>query len=75
MLRRTYTERTNETAQSLIAGLYPLVHAGRVPDLPAKAEAWLAQNDDAHSALKRLVREGADGVRRALKNQAVDAES
>jgi aminopeptidase N len=73
MLRTTYTERTNETAQNLIEGLYPAELAGRVPDLQAKADAWLAANDDAHDALKRMVIEGRDGVRRSLNNQAVDA--
>jgi len=73
-LRSTYTDRTNETAQNLIEGLYPIELAGRVPDLQAKAEAWLAENDDAHDALKRMVIEGHDGVRRALEAQAKDAE-
>ncbi|MGC4174222.1 aminopeptidase N [Demequina sp.] len=73
MLRSTYTDRTNETAQNLIEGLYPATLAGRVPNLQAKAEAWLAANDDAHDALKRMVIEGYDGVRRALEAQAKDA--
>jgi aminopeptidase N len=72
MLRSTYTERTNETAQNLIEGLYPAQLAGRVPDLQAKADAWLAANEDAHDALKRMVIEGRDGVRRALEAQAAD---
>jgi len=74
MLRNTYTERTNETAQNLIEGLYPVQLAGRVPDLQAKADAWLAANDDAHDALKRMVIEGRDSVRRALEAQAKDAQ-
>ena len=73
MLRTTYTERTNETAQNLIEGLYPVQLAGRVPDLQDKADAWLAANDDAHDALKRMVIEGRDSVRRALEAQAKDA--
>jgi len=73
MLRRTYAERTNETAQNLIEGLYPVMHAGRLADLQDKADAWLAENDDAHDALKRMVIEGRDGVRRALEAQARDA--
>jgi len=74
MLRTTYTERTNETAQNLIQDLYPAELAGRVPDLQAKADAWLAANDDAHDALKRMIIEGRDGVRRALEAQAKDAQ-
>jgi len=74
MLRRTYSERTNETAQNLIEGLYPIELAGRVKDLQDKADAWLAANDDAHDALKRMVIEGRDSVRRALEAQAKDAQ-
>ena len=74
MLRRTYTERTNETAQNLIEGLYPIELAGRVADLQDKADAWLAANEDAHDALKRMVIEGRDSVRRALEAQVRDAQ-
>ena len=73
MLRRIYKDKTNEMASNLIEGLYPVQQAGRVPDLQDKADAWLAQNADAHDALKRLVIEGRDSVRRALKAQAADA--
>jgi aminopeptidase N len=73
MLRRIYTDKTNEMATNLIEGLYPVMHAGRVVELQSTADAWLAANEDAHDALRRLVIEGRDNVRRALKNQAVDA--
>lgn len=73
MLRRIYKDKTNEMAANLIEGLYPVEQAGRVPDLQDRADAWLAENADAHDALKRLVIEGRDGVRRALKAQAADA--
>ncbi|MDN4472974.1 aminopeptidase N [Demequina zhanjiangensis] len=73
MLRRVYKDKTNEMATNLIEGLYPVELAGRVPDLQDRAFAWLEANADAHDALKRLVREGSDGVRRALVNQAADA--
>ncbi|WP_062287727.1 aminopeptidase N [Demequina phytophila] len=71
-LRRIYAEKTNEIAANLIEGLYPVELAGRVADLQDKAFAWLEANPDAHDALKRLVREGSDGVRRALRAQGVD---
>ncbi|WP_062531113.1 aminopeptidase N [Demequina rhizosphaerae] len=71
-LRRIYSTKTNEIAANLIEGLYPVELAGRVPDLQDKAFAWLEANPDAHDALKRLVSEGKDGVRRALKAQAAD---
>ena len=73
MLRRIYETKTNEMATNLIEGLYPSLQAGRVVELQAKADAWLEANADAHDALKRLVIEGRDNVRRALMNQAVDA--
>ncbi len=73
MLRRIYRDKTNEMAANLIEGLYPVQQAGRVHDLQDKADAWLAENADAHDALKRMVIEGRDGVRRALEAQSVDA--
>ncbi len=72
MLRRIYKDKTNEMAANLIEGLYPVAQAGRVADLQDKADAWLTENADAHDALKRLVIEGRDGVRRALQAQAAD---
>jgi aminopeptidase N len=71
-LRRLYETKTNEIAANLIEGLYPVALAGRVPDLQDSAFGWLEANADAHDALKRLVVEGKDGVRRALKAQAAD---
>jgi aminopeptidase N len=73
-VRRIYTDKTNEMATTLIEGLYPTKLAGRVDDLQDKADAWLEANADAHNALKRLIIEGRDGVRRALENQAKDAQ-
>ncbi len=74
MLRRVYDTKTNEMATNLIEGLYPAMHAGRVADLQDRADLWLAANEDAHAALRRLVIEGRDGVRRALKAQEADAQ-
>ncbi|WP_296665130.1 aminopeptidase N [Demequina sp.] len=71
-LRRIYASKTNEIASNLIEGLYPTQLAGRVPDLRDRAAAWLAANSDAHDALRRMVVEGDDGVRRALAAQAAD---
>ncbi|WP_062069210.1 aminopeptidase N [Demequina sediminicola] len=73
-VRRIYDTKTNEMATTLIEGLYPVELAGRVTDLQDKADAWLESNADAHSALKRLIIEGRDSVRRALENQARDAQ-
>ena len=74
MLRRVYDSKTNEMATNLIEGLYPALHAGRVKHLQERADHWLAANEDAHAALRRLIIEGRDGVRRALEAQARDRE-
>ena len=74
MLRRIYDTKTNEMATNLIEGLYPAEQAGRVADLADRADAWLAANADAHPALRRLIIEGNDGVLRALRVQAADAQ-
>jgi aminopeptidase N len=74
MLRRIYDTKTNEMASNLIEGLYPAEQAGRVKDLAARADAWLAANQDAHPALRRLIIEGNDGVLRALRVQEFDAQ-
>ncbi|WP_084130346.1 aminopeptidase N [Demequina sp. NBRC 110055] len=71
-VRRIYADKTNEIATNLIEGLYPTELAGRVADLQDKADQWLEANADAHDALKRLIVEGRDGVRRALANQERD---
>ncbi|MFV0633095.1 aminopeptidase N [Demequina sp.] len=73
-VRRIYSDKTNEMATNLIEGLYPAQLAGRVADLQDKADAWLANNADAHDALRRLIIEGRDNVRRALANQERDAQ-
>ncbi|MCJ7827308.1 MAG: aminopeptidase N [Demequinaceae bacterium] len=72
MLRRVYDTKTNEMATNLIEGLYPAMHAGRVKDLQDRADAWLVANKDAHPALRRLIIEGRDGVRRSLEVQRKD---
>jgi aminopeptidase N len=74
MLRRIYDTKTNEMASNLIEGLYPAEQAGRVKDLADRAAAWLAANEDAHPALRRLIIEGNDGVLRALRVQEFDAK-
>ncbi|MBN2177292.1 MAG: aminopeptidase N [Demequinaceae bacterium] len=72
MLRRVYETKTNEMATNLIEGLYPVLHAGRVKDLQDRTDAWLEANKDAHPALRRLIIEGRDGVRRSLTAQHFD---
>ncbi|GIG53414.1 aminopeptidase N [Demequina activiva] len=48
----------------------PVELAGRVPDLDARLEAWLADNADASAVLVKIVTEGLDDVRRSLRAQS-----
>jgi len=65
-----WTERTNETAQTVTMGLYPaLLVEQNTLDL---TDAFLAR-DDVPPGARRLVGEGRDGVERALRAQLRDA--
>ena len=70
-LTRVWEERTNETAQNVVIGLFPTLLAE--PATVDAADAWLAGHADAVPALRRLVSESRDGVARALRAQARDA--
>ncbi len=72
-LEDVWATRTNEIAQNLAFGLYPLELAGdaRV-DVLALTEAWLAGHPDAPAGLRRIVAEQGDDVRRALAAQEAD---
>ena len=72
-LDRVWELRTNETAQNVVLGLYPTLLAGTDLDVLARTDAWLDEHPDAAPALRRLVGESRDGVRRALTAQARDA--
>jgi aminopeptidase N len=64
--------RTNETAQNIVIGLFPmlLVEQSTVD----AADAWLEAHRDAAPALRRLVAEARDGMARALRARARDAQ-
>ena len=70
-LTRVWDERTNETAQNIVIGLFPTLLAEQ--STVAAADRWLAAHVDAAPALRRLVGESRDGVARALRAQARDA--
>ena len=70
-LTRVWQERTNETAQNIVIGLFPTLLADR-PTVDA-ADAWLRDHKDAAPALRRLVGEARDGLARALRAQRRDA--
>jgi aminopeptidase N len=65
-LEEIWRTRTNDTAQSLVVGLYPgfLVEQ----ETADRTDQYVASNDTA-PALRRLLLEGADGVRRSIRAQ------
>ena len=71
-LEHVWTSRTNEIAQNIVVGLYPTLLAGSDVDVLTRTDAWLDQLGDRHPALRRLVVESRDGVRRAIAAQARD---
>ena len=71
-LEEVWTSRTNEIAQNIVVGLYPTLLAGSEVDVLARTDVWLDQLGDRHPALRRLVVEARDGVRRALVAQERD---
>ncbi|MDD9205150.1 ERAP1-like C-terminal domain-containing protein, partial [Georgenia sp. 10Sc9-8] len=75
-LEGVWAERTNEMAQNIVVGLFPTRLAGLAGevgvDVGALTEQWLAEHPDASAALRRLVVENLDGVRRAERAQERD---
>jgi len=72
-LERVWSERTNEMAQNIVIELYPTELADdAVADVAGATDAWLASHPDAAPALRRLVVEARDGVRRTLAAQEAD---
>ena len=71
-LRPVWAERTNEMAQQVVTGLYPVQLAEQA--LVERTDQWLDDNPDAPPALRRLVLENRDGVARALRAQERDAQ-
>ena len=67
-----WANRTNETAQNIVIGLYPTLLASEA--LLERTDRWLEERQDAVPALRRLVLESRDGVARALRVQARDAQ-
>ena len=65
-----WASRTVEMAQNLVVGLYPTLLVS--PAVVERTDTYLAHGDVA-PALERLLREGRDGVLRALRARARDA--
>ena len=70
-LTDVWAARTNETAQSIVIGLFPTLLAEQ--STVDAADAWLDAHRGAAPALRRLVVEARDGVARSLHAQAFDA--
>jgi len=71
-LTEVWSLRTNETAQSVVIGLFPTLLAEQ--STVDVADAWLEGQRDAAPALRRLVVEARDGVARSLHAQSFDAQ-
>ncbi|MGF2948201.1 aminopeptidase N [Microbacterium alcoholitolerans] len=63
-IRDAWTERSIEIAKRLVIGLFPDAEATDAVD------EWLAKNEDAPAALRRLVLEQRDDLARALRVRA-----
>ncbi len=79
---RLWDTKTLEMAQNLIEGLFPAALTGRRVGAGAASEPdgimkhtdqWLASNPEESPALRRLLIEARDGVRRSLVAQQADA--
>ena len=65
-----WEERTSDSAQTIVQGLYPALLIDQTT--VDRTDAFLAENSDLAFGARRLVAEGADGVRRALRARAAD---
>lgn len=70
MIEQVWATRTNDTAQSLVTGLYPHLFVEQATI--ELTTAWMQQHPEAPASLHRLLRESADGIARALRVQAYD---
>jgi len=70
MLTTLWASRTHAIAESVVEGFYPVTLANR--ELVDASQSWLDANPEANPALRRVVSENRDGVRRALAAQLRD---
>jgi aminopeptidase N len=70
MLTTLWASRTHAIAESVVEGFYPVTLANR--ELVDASQSWLDANPEAIPALRRVVSENRDGVRRALAAQLRD---
>jgi len=72
MLTTLWGSRTHAIADSVVLGFYPVMLANG--ELLDASQGWLDANPEATSALRRVVSENRDGVKRALAAQQRDAK-
>ena len=70
-LPEVWRSRTNETAQTIVLGLYPATLVEQ--ETLDMTDRFLAR-DDVPAGARRLVREGRDGIERSLRCQARDSD-
>lgn len=72
-IERVWSTRSNEMAQGVVEGMFPIELAGDPQvDLLAATDGWLAAHPGSPAAMRRLITESRDAVRRALAAQAAD---
>ncbi len=69
-MRPTFESMDAFMAMRTLTYAFPTYLAGRVPDLDVQLQKWLDENSDAPSVLIKIVTDGLDQVRRALRAQA-----
>ena len=72
MLSELWAARTHAIAESVVQGFYPVALANR--ELADASQSWLDTNPQANPALRRVLSENRDAVRRALAAQLRDED-
>ena len=72
MLTTLWASRTHAIAESVVEGFYPLLLANT--GLADASQGWLDAHSEAPAALRRVVSENRDDLRRALSAQQRDAQ-
>jgi aminopeptidase N len=71
-LEQVWADRTNDTAQTIVIGLYP---SYLVEDSVVERTTQFLRDHQVAPAMKRLLVEGADAVARSLRARAADTDS
>lgn len=74
-MRATYESMDDFMGMRTMGFAFPTYLAGRVDNMDGRIEQWLTQNADAPGVLVKIVTEGLDNVRRALRAQEAATHS